>query len=216
MSIIISRIEAQKKNKNRFNLYADDKFLMGVSDESLLTFNIHKGQNLTTTALNKIRHAEELISIREQALRFLARRAHSKKELIIKLQKKNFPLPTINIIVHELEEKKMIDDRAFTKSFIQDEILLKKNGPDQIKHRLYIKGIEKTLITDMLESEYDESLQLANCKFHSQKKYKTLTKYPYKKQKQKLVTFLRQKGFSWEMIQTTVSLYVKEEEDETF
>jgi regulatory protein len=216
MSIIISRIEPQKKKKNRYNLYTENKFLLGVSDESLVTFNLYKGQKLTTTLLNKIKQAEQVISIREQAFRFLARRPHSKKELEIKLHNKDFDVFLIKNTIKEFEEKKIIDDRIFTLSFIQDEIQFKKNGPNQIKHRLYMKGIDKTLIADIIASVYDETLRLSNCKYQAKKKYMSLKKYPLKKQRQKLAAYLRQKGFTWEMIQMSISQFVKEDDDETF
>ena len=130
MSIIISRIEPEKKKKNRYNVYLDNEFLLGVSDESLLTFKLHKGQKLTATVINKIKQAEEVISIREQAFRFLARRAHSKKELQIKLQNKNYHISLIKNIVNELEEKNLINDRTFTHSFVQDEISVDIENPE--------------------------------------------------------------------------------------
>ena len=216
MTIIISRIEPQKKKKNRFNLYTEEKFLLGVSDQSLITFNLHTGKSLTASILKKIKQAEQIISTREQAFRFLARRPHTKKELELKLYNKNFDVHLIKNIIKDLEEKKYIDDRAFTTSFIQDEIQIKKNGPNLIKHRLLIKGIEKELIEVTMATLYDVTLQWSNCKYQAEKKYKSLKSHPVIKQRQKLAAYLRQKGFNWDMIQTSISQFIREDDDEIF
>ena len=85
MPITITRIERQKKNKRRYSLFDQDKFIIGVSEESLLKYNIYSGIILSENMLRQIESGENLIAIREQAWRFLTRRMHSEKELRDKL-----------------------------------------------------------------------------------------------------------------------------------
>ena len=35
MNPVITKIEPQKKNKNRFSIYSDNEFIIGISDEEL-------------------------------------------------------------------------------------------------------------------------------------------------------------------------------------
>ena len=85
MPTIITKIERQKKNKRRYSLYSENKFIIGVSEDSLLEFNIATGKSLSEEDLIQIEQKEKYVAIREQAWRFLARRMHSQKELEIKL-----------------------------------------------------------------------------------------------------------------------------------
>ncbi|MDT4014759.1 recombination regulator RecX, partial [Staphylococcus aureus] len=42
----ITKIEVQKKNKERFNLFLDEQFEMGIDIDTLVKFNLKKGQQL--------------------------------------------------------------------------------------------------------------------------------------------------------------------------
>lgn len=42
----ITKIEVQKKNKERFNLFLDEQFEMGIDIDTLVKFNLKKGNNL--------------------------------------------------------------------------------------------------------------------------------------------------------------------------
>ena len=42
----ITKIEVQRKNKERFNLFLDEQFEMGIDIDTLVKFNLKKGQQL--------------------------------------------------------------------------------------------------------------------------------------------------------------------------
>ena len=113
MPITITKIERQKKNKQRYSLYSEDKFLIGVSEETLLEFNLVTGKSLSNEDAIKIEQKEKFVAIREQAWRFLTRRMHSVKELRDKLINKGFEKDIIDPILDELKIKKYLDDNSF-------------------------------------------------------------------------------------------------------
>ena len=43
---IITKIEAQKKNTDRVNIYINDEFFMSVFTELVYTFNLKKGMEI--------------------------------------------------------------------------------------------------------------------------------------------------------------------------
>ena len=51
----VSRIEVQKKDKSRYSVYLDDSFWLGVSEGTLIKFNLAKGQTLTPEECQNIR-----------------------------------------------------------------------------------------------------------------------------------------------------------------
>jgi regulatory protein len=146
MSITITKIEHQKKNKQRYSLYSEDKFILGISIESLLEFNISAGMDIPDELLHKIEQKEKYVAIREQAWRFLARRMHSRKELRDKLIAKKHEQIDIDKIIHELENKKYLNDTSFAQQIISDEINLNKTGPLLIKNKLLKKGVDINII----------------------------------------------------------------------
>jgi len=104
MSVLITRIEPQKNKKNRYSLYSDKQFVLGISDESLLAFKVHTGIELSDETIKQIEEKEYLIAIKEQAMRYLARRPHGCEELRKKLSKKGYNANFINRIIHEFLE----------------------------------------------------------------------------------------------------------------
>ena len=86
---IISRIESQKKRKNRFSIFTENEFLVGVSDETLLKFGLQVGKIISQELLLELQNNEDYISLKNSAIGFLARRPHSIKELNDKLFNKN-------------------------------------------------------------------------------------------------------------------------------
>ena len=205
MPITITKIEGQKKNKRRYSLYSENKFIIGVSEDSLLEFNIATGKSLSEEDLIQIEQKEKYVAIREQAWRFLARRMHSEKELRDKLLNKGFEKNTIKKLIEELRDKKYLNDDTFTRQVISDEIDLKKSGPLLIKNKLLKKGVEISLVGSILDDRYPEELQYTNCEYPAKKKLKLLTNKDETSAKNKLSSYLTQKRFTWDIINRVIS-----------
>ena len=62
MFVTITRIEAQKKRKQRFSLFAGDTFILGVSLDTLTRFQISSGTKLSTQQLQALERAESRIA----------------------------------------------------------------------------------------------------------------------------------------------------------
>jgi regulatory protein len=200
MPRIVTKIEQQKKNTKRYSIFSGEHFVTGISAETLLALNIHPGTALSEKVLNEINRKEELVAIREQAWRYLARREHSTKELSEKLTRKNFSQILISQLIKDLKAKDYLNDKRYARQLINDEVYLKKNGPLLIKATLLKKGIEINLIDELLQEVYQEDLQLENCSALAGKKIKILESLEPDGQKKRLVTFLARKGYAWEIV----------------
>jgi len=206
----ITRIEAQKKNKKRFSLFSGDTFLTGISGETLLHLNLHTGDSLSDKTLEEIKYRENTLALQEQAIRFLARRAHSVQELREKLVKKGYDLISISRLLEELKNKKYLNDQEYAKLLVKDELQLRKSGPLLLKQKLISKGIAPALRDDLIKNLCTDEIQIHNCLQLGQKKLHTLTKKPVAKQKQQVVSYLKTKGYNWETIQKVLSELIKE------
>ena len=205
MPITITKIESQKKKKHRYSLFYEDKFIIGISEESLLEFDLYPGKELSKDVLSQIEQKENYIAIREQAWRFLSRRMHSIKELSDKLKTKGYKKALINKIILELQDKNYLNDDAFTRQMVTDEMNLKKSGPLLIKNKLLKKGVEHALVSSVIEELYDENIQYQNCYYLANKKFSSLKDYKERSKWAKLGNYLIQKGFSWDMCNQVIS-----------
>lgn len=210
MSLIITKIEQQKKRKNRYSLFSGEKFIIGVSGETLLEFNIHQDSELSNDQLEKVQKKENTIAAREQAWRYLARRSHSIKELHDKLVNKKFEPEIIIQILGDLKKKNYLNDEDFSRQLILDEINFKKSGPLLIQSKLIRKGVALDLITALIDELYDESEQVINCRYYANKKYKISRSEDRNTQMNKLGSYLKQKGFTWDVSKKIIMEFMAE------
>ena len=201
MSIRITKITPQKKRKDRYALFQEQTFVIGVSQETLLKYGLHVGSTLSDNEFNQLKIEEGIVALRNQALRYLSRRAHSVKELRDKLKQKGYAVTSIETVLNGLIEKGFLDDAAFAGMFLREELRLKKSGPLLIKNKLLAKGISREQIEKVLAEGYDERMQYENCHALASKKLNTLQAFPEQKQREKLAGYLKQKGFTWDTCQ---------------
>ncbi len=194
--MIITKIEIQKKNKKRFSLFCQATYLFGVSEDTLLHFNIQKGRDYSETELLEIQNHENLVQCLAQAYRYLARRAHLETELIRKLRAKAYRKDVIVNAVKQLKKNNYLDDRSFISQFIKEEKRFKRNGPLLIYKKLLQKGANRDDIEALLGAAYPEEEQLENAQFLFTKKAASSNK----PETQKIYAYLQQKGFSWDII----------------
>jgi len=210
MAIQITKIETQKRAKTRYSLYSGDRFLLGVSQDTLLKFNLFTGKNLTEQEFNLIRSAESAQKLRDQALRYLSRRAHSCQELRDKLSQKGFLSGDIELLILDFTERGYLNDSEFARAFIEDEINIKYSGPLLISDKLTKRGITGELVAQLISQLYNSERQGENCRYLAEKKYKNGIPEQDRKAKQSLVSFLRGKGYTWEHI-SAATAYITEE-----
>ena len=210
MTLIITKIEPQKKHKERYSVFTSEQFQVGISQETLLKFDLYTGKKISAEDLSKLKNAESEIKLRDQAYRYLSRRAHSCQELQLKLSNKGYAKDLIQHIISDFLQRGYLNDHDFAKSFIIEEIKLKKSGPILIRSKLLKRGISLNICDDLISSLYNYQDQIDNCAFLAGKKYKRGSESDDQKQKKILINYLRRKGYIWEHIFGAAPWIVKE------
>ena len=134
------------------------------------------------------------ISVKAAALRFLKIRPRSIEELKDKLEAKGFPKEEIATAVHDLIASGLLDDRAFTRSWINYR-LARPFGFRRIIQELKIKGIEQEIIDHAIaeaKGEYsaqDVAMELAS------RRWQRLPDLAPEKKKKRILDFLLRRGY---------------------
>lgn len=147
--------------------------------------------------------------ILECAFKILAHRRYTTAELKKKLlQKEPNSLEKVEKAMQCLKEFHYLNDTEYADFFIHDMLLRKPQGLRLLTLKLLQKGVSREIIdTALLAQGIDETAQAYRA---VEKKMKLLTKYPFQKQRAKLVSFLFSRGFSSETIeQALTQLYKK-------
>lgn len=201
----ITAIKPQRKNKNRFNVYIDNSFAFGVHEDVLILHNLTVGKELSTDYINEVILAEEQSKAKNCALRLLSYRARSEYEIRNRLDQKGYEREIIEETVRFLKKNNYIDDYAFAKALVNDELNLKQSGEGLIRQKLFQKGISKEIIQKVLDEILDEEKSLAACINLAEKKLNsTYRDDAPKDQMRKIVAFLQRRGYPYSMIKKVV------------
>jgi len=117
MSGRITAIEPQARHANRFNLYLDDKFAMGVS--AIVAAKLRVGQVLDDAASAALARAEAYETAHEQALRYLERDAQQRRVEAAVAQEAGRRRGDRRVIAR-LTEAGLLDDTAFAKYWVEN------------------------------------------------------------------------------------------------
>ena len=133
------------------------------------------------------------------ALKYLALKPRSRKELEKKLKNKKIDNNIVNSTLEQVDNWGYLNDEEFAKSFLELKKFLGK-GKNFIFRELKRKGVDEEIIKKILsqfytnEEEHEIALSLVKKKFPDFPKLKS------RKEIIKLKNYLLQRGFSWETI----------------
>ena len=173
MSSIITKIEIQKKNKNRVNIYINDEFAFACDAALVYIHNISKGVVFDKERLQDIIDEDNYIKGKNCALHFLERSMKSAKQVVDKLTAKEFDVKTIDRVMEFLEQYDFICDNRFVELYVKEKI--SSCGKNKIKFALLKKSLPKELIQEALNKITSEQ-QLKTARMLSEKRMVTLAK----------------------------------------
>lgn len=200
----ITKIEIQKRNKKRVNLYINDEYAMAFSTEIAFKYNLKLGQEIDYKNLEAIAEEDNYIKCKGDSLIFIERSYKTEKQVYDKLVSKGYDNKTIEKAINFLIEYKFVDDCRFADLYIEEK--LKKEGRNKIKFSLMQKGISENIIDEKL-NYIDRDMEREALNKIAEKKYKTIVKGEEDKKKiyNKLGRFLMSKGYLWEDIKSVIN-----------
>lgn len=210
----VTAIAAQKKAQNRFNLYIDNQFYIGIGENTLVHFVLAKGQVLSKKQLEEVKQYELADQAYQLAVHYLSYQLRSKKEIYDKLLAADYSEEMIHKALNRLIELHLIDDVMYGKSYVRTQMRVNRKGPAVIKQELKQKGLKEEEISQAI-TEYPFELQLENAstlgikQFNKQKK-----RYSLSNSEQKVRQYLLQKGFSYEIIQQVLNEISVDQKDQ--
>ncbi len=87
--------------------------------------------------------------IRDTALRLLARREHSRRELSWKLEARHLPTDLVTPVLDRLEEERLLSDARFSEVYARSRCE-RGYGPVRIRAELQERGVAEALIEEAL------------------------------------------------------------------
>ncbi|OXZ32235.1 regulatory protein RecX [Finegoldia magna] len=205
--MIIRKIEFNDK-KDKFVIETDTKESFLLSYNDFEKFKIHNEMIIDDELYAHLLNISKFGEAFEISLNFLSYKLRTEKEIITKLKSKKFSTEIIDEVITKLKNLDLLDDYNYAKIFINDKINLANYSKRRIINDLYQKGIDKRIYEDYLEEvfgynmELDKATQIVETKINIWKE-----KYEGYELRNKIVTFLLQKGFSYDVAKQISGMY---------
>ena len=204
---VITKIESQKRNEDRVNIYVDEKFFMAIYKELVFTFNLKKGDIIDEENLKSILKDEMFLKGKNKALNILSKASQSEKKIREKLRD-DFEEDTIDDVIDFLKKYNFINDNELASKIVNTNVNLNKYGKNKIKQNLYNKGIEKSAIDEAI-SEIDQDAEFENALYLAEKRYARVKNEGPKKAYAKVANHLAYKGFNYDIIKSVLNKIFK-------
>lgn len=194
----VTALEPQVKRPNRFNLYIDDHFALGLS--LYVAAGVRVGQELSQKELEALARAEHQEDAHERALRFLEQRPRSEQELRRNLKGKGFEPDVIDHVVARLHEVKLLGDKTFARYWVENREGFKPRSARALKYELRQKGVSNEDIARAV-SKVDERDSAYRAARPKALRYTSLDERAFR---EKVGGFLARRGFDYGITRETV------------
>jgi regulatory protein len=198
----ITRIEPQQRRPGRFNIQADGEFLIGVSAETLVSFALRTGDEITEETRRRLEDAEDSAAARAAAMRLLAVRPRTEKEIRDRLRAKEFGDERIAALLEDLRRSGLVNDEQFCRMFVHDVLALRPTGRIPLRRKLLLLGVPKETVDRTLDEAF-EGVDVQGAALELARAF--LRKDPARrdpaKLRPRLASYLGRKGYGWDIIQ---------------
>ena len=189
----ITKIEQQKKKKNRVNVYIDGEFSLGLYKDTVVKYHLYENKEITQSEISLIKEFEVITDVKEKVRNYISYRERSKKEIKDYLTNKGIKEEVSKKVLADFEKAYLIDDHRFARAWIKDRNRNNPKGNFALKMELKNKGIEEAEIEDLLKcvDEKQNARKVLEKAFRKYGKKKT--------SKKKILEYLKRRGFEIEI-----------------
>ena len=207
----VSDIREAVRDKNRVNIYIDDKFFCSLDIAQVVDLHVKIGRELNDEELEELKRASDFSKFYNRALEFTLMRPHSSKEVRDYLKRKTldrkvrvknqktgeyktvlkqgYDQSLVEPVYKRLEERGYIDDRRFAETWVENRNITKGSSLKKLRLELAQKGISQSIIEEILaETDRDDVAELRKIIARKAKKYPD---------EQKLIQYLMRQGFNY-------------------
>jgi len=198
--MVITKIEQQKKDKHRYNVYIDSEFSSGLYDDTIIKFGLRTNDKIDEAKLEKIKEYDEVNFGKKLAYSFLSYKQRSEKDIEKKLKQNKISQTAIETIIGLLKEQKYLDDEKYAKQFIENKISRKPLGKRVLKQKLFEKGIGKEITETILSESYPEETETESARILLEKYQKKVKGKDQFEKRRKCFQYLISKGFDYDIV----------------
>jgi regulatory protein len=211
---VITKITQQKRDKERYNIFLDEKYAFSVHESVLVKFELTKGMSLEDWSVDEMVYEDEIRKAFNRALHYLGFRMRSEFEVKQKLLEVGYGEAIVLEAIVKLRNLGFLNDETFSEALLETQKRSSSRGPRAIQQELQKKGIGKELQEQVLDS-YTEEEQVDIARKLAEKEASKKRSQSPSQTKQRIHNVLLRKGYSYEIIkQALENIDLSIDEDE--
>ncbi len=209
MENVITNIQAQKRNRNRVNIFLDDQYAFSLDRMAAAWLTV--GRQLSVEDISRLQEKDEFQTALNRALHFLSYRARSRQEMQTYLQNKGYETGLIDRVIAKLTEERLIDDLDFAQNWVDNRERFRPRSQSLMRLELHQKGVAESEIEQALQiSDLDDFALAMKAGKKLSRRYQLLDKPEYDR---KLAASLQRRGFSYSVVRECLPLLWKEKSE---
>jgi regulatory protein len=209
MENVITDIQAQKRNRNRVNIFLDGQYAFSLDRMAAAWLTV--GRQLSVEDISRLQEKDEFQVALNRALHFLSYRARSNQEMQTYLQKKGYDTGLIDRVIAKLTEERLIDDLDFAQNWVDNRERFRPRSQSLMRLELRQKGVAESEIEQALQiSDLDDFALAMKAGKKLSRRYQLLDKPEYDR---KLAASLQRRGFSYSVVRECLPLLWKEKSE---
>ena len=202
----ITAIKAQKRNRQRVNIYLDGNFAFGLS--RFVAGWLEPGRKLTDADVEKLLDEDSYEVAYQKALQFINYRPRSIEETRRRLFKKGFSEEVVEKTIVKLLERKWLNDLEFSRQWIENRNTFRPRSDRLLSYELRLKGVADDIIQRALDKFGGDENKLAyQAGTKKAKQCRNCAKLDFQK---KVGGYLGRRGFHYGIVKPTVERLWKE------
>lgn len=238
MPDVITALQADPLDDEKVHIFIDGRHLMTVALDVAAAERLAVGQEMPAQRLERLHRAEELQAIFDSALRFLAYRPRSEREVEMRLRKKGYSPEQIAIVLERLRRNKYVDDKEFARFWVSNRMAFSPRGPRLLRSELRQKGVDQEIVDEILGEQAEaqaEAVQqaeetaeawgdtlgdapapgtdLANALALAQKKMRVYGTLDPQTARRRLSGFLMRRGYNYDVVGEVIRRLLVEPDD---
>ena len=207
----VTDLKEAVRDKNRVNVYIDDKFFCSLDISQVVDFHLKIGRVLADKELADLKRASEFSKFYARALEHVLMRPRSEREISDYLrdktydrkirvknrktgeyqikEKPGYDASLVPLVMKRLSERGYIDDQRFASAWVENRHIAKGTSVKKLRLELQQKGIASQIIDEALSgSNRDERAELKKIIDRKKARYDD---------EQKFIQYLLRQGFSY-------------------
>lgn len=155
-------VTSQRLKSGKIKIFVDGEYSFSVPEIIWYSSGISEGNDIDEEALLSLKQEGASSFAYESALNILSLRAHSKKELFMKLSAK-YGREAAEKAVERCENAGLTDDEKFAECFARELYERKNYSPVRIKAELSMRGIDRYICENAINSlDIDKNQAIIN------------------------------------------------------